>query len=106
MPALLRQRPARTPIGSRLPAPFDPASISLNALLDPIAGASNAALDATLRTVLADAIQSVFWLAFGAAVLALAVTALAPAGRIAQLAARRAQDDADTAAPPIEVTEM
>jgi MFS family permease len=89
-----------------LAAGIDPASISLNALLDPIAGASNAALDATLRTVLADAIQSVFWLAFGAAVLALAVTALAPAGRIAQLAARRAQDDADTAAPPIVVTEM
>ena len=47
-----------------------------------------------------------FVVAFGAAVLALAVTALAPAGRIAQLAARRAQDDADSAAPPIVVTEM
>ena len=40
-----------------LAAGIDPASVSLNALLDPIAGASNAALDGTLRTVLAGAIQ-------------------------------------------------
>jgi len=89
-----------------LAAGIDPASVSLNALLDPIAGASNAALDGTLRTVLASAIQSVFWLAFGAAVLALAGTALAPGGRIAQLAAHRAQSDADGVAPPVVATEM
>jgi hypothetical protein len=89
-----------------LAAGIDPGSISLNALLDPIAGASNAALDGTLRTVLAGAIQSVFWLAFGASVLALAGTALAPGGRIAQLAATRAQGDADGATPPVVVTEM
>jgi EmrB/QacA subfamily drug resistance transporter len=89
-----------------LAAGIDPASISLSALLDPIAGASNAALDGTLRTVLAGAIQSVFWLAFGASVLALVGTALAPGGRIAQLAARRAQGDADGAAPPVVVIEL
>jgi EmrB/QacA subfamily drug resistance transporter len=89
-----------------LAAGIDPASISLNALLDPIAGASNAALDGTLRTVLAGAIQSVFWLAFGASVLALIGTTLAPGGRIAQLAAHRAQSDADGAAAPVVISEM
>ena len=71
-----------------------------------LAGASNAALDGRLRTVLAGAIQSVFWLAFGASVLALAGTALAPGGRIAQLAARRARGEADGAASPVVVAEM
>jgi hypothetical protein len=87
-------------------AGLDPAGVSLNALLDPVAGASNAALDGTLRTVLAGAIQSVFWLAFGASVLALIGTALAPGGRIAQLAARRAQSEGEGAAQPIGATEM
>jgi hypothetical protein len=82
-------------VSGLLAAGIDPASVSLNALLDPIAGASNATLDGTVRIVLAGAIQSVFWLAFGAALLA-----LAPGGRIAQLAARRAQGDADSTAPP------
>ncbi|HJZ50145.1 MAG TPA: MDR family MFS transporter [Roseiflexaceae bacterium] len=89
-----------------LTASLDPASVSLNALLDPIASASNAALDGTLRMVLASAIQSVFWLAFGASVLALAGTALAPGGRIAQLAARRAQGDGEGAVQPVGVTEI
>jgi EmrB/QacA subfamily drug resistance transporter len=79
-------------------AGLDPAAVSLSALLDPLAGASsNAALDGTLRAVLAGAIQSVFWLAFGAAALGLVGTALAPGGRIAQLAARRAQGEAQPA---------
>jgi len=39
-------------------------------------------------------------------VLALIGTALAPGGRIAQLAARRAQGDADGASPPVVVSEM
>jgi EmrB/QacA subfamily drug resistance transporter len=86
-----------------LAAGIDPASISLNALLDPLAGGSSAALDGTLRMVLAGSIQSVFWLAFGAAVLALVGTALAPGGRIAQLAARRGQGDADAAGQPVAV---
>src|SRR5262249_28056011 len=75
-----------------LAAGIDPAKVSLNSLLDPLAQASASAnLDATLRVALAGAIQSVFLLAFIAAAIGLAATALAPAGRIAQLAARRPQ---------------
>jgi hypothetical protein len=90
-----------------LAAGFDPAAVSLSALLDPLAGgASNTALDGTLRSVLASAIQLVFWLAFGASLLGLAGTALAPGGRIAQLAARHGQADGEAAAQPVGVTEM
>jgi MFS family permease len=75
-----------------LAAGIDPAKVSLNSLLDPLAQASaSASLDAALRVALAGAIQSVFLLAFIAAAIGLAATALAPAGRIAQLAARRPQ---------------
>jgi EmrB/QacA subfamily drug resistance transporter len=84
-----------------LAAGLDPAAVSLNKLLDPLAeAAASATLDTTLRSVLAGAIQGVFWLAFGAALLGLAATALAPAGRIAQLAARRTQADAEQASQP------
>ncbi|MFN8502007.1 MDR family MFS transporter [Kouleothrix sp.] len=74
-----------------LAAGLDPAAVSLNTLLDPLAQASgSAALDGALRTVLAGAMQGVFWLACGAAALGLLATALAPAGQIGQLAARPA----------------
>jgi hypothetical protein len=90
-----------------LAAGLDPASVSLSTLLDPIAGAtSNAALDGTLRSVLSSAIQLVFWLAFGASLLGLAGTALAPGGRIAQLAARRSQGDGEATGQPVGATEI
>jgi EmrB/QacA subfamily drug resistance transporter len=92
--------------GGMLAAGLDPAQVSLNTLLDPIASASaSTALDTALRSVLAGAIQGVFWLAFGAAVLGLAATALAPAGRIAQLAARRTQGEGEAVSHPIGVVE-
>src|SRR5206468_2813196 len=82
-------------------AGLDPASVSINALLDPVAQASaNASLDATLRIALANAIRVVFLLAFIAAAIGLVATALAPAGRIAQLAAQRAQKTEEGAGQP------
>lgn len=66
-------------------AGLDPAAISLNRLLDPLArSATSAALQGTLRDALAGAIQGVFVVAFIAALLALASAALAPRGRLAQ----------------------
>jgi len=77
-------------------AGLDPASVSLDSLLDPLASAgSTATFDAALRVALASAIQGVFLLALAAAALALAVTALAPGGRIAQLVARQAAPEAE-----------
>ena len=85
---------------------LDPASVSINTLLDPLAQASaSTSLDATLRTALAGAIQGVFVLAFIASVLGLVATALAPAGRIAQLAERRSQMAEETAVQPVTTLE-
>jgi EmrB/QacA subfamily drug resistance transporter len=87
-------------------AGLDPASVSINALLDPVAQASaNASLDATLRIALANAIRGVFLLAFIAAAIGLVATALAPAGRIAQLAAQRAQKTEEGAGQPATTVE-
>ncbi len=73
-------------------AGLDPHAVSLDRLLDPLAEASSlGGIDVALRSALASAIQGVFVMGLIAAALALAVTALAPAGRIAQLAALRAQ---------------
>ncbi|HWQ83796.1 MAG TPA: MFS transporter [Anaerolineales bacterium] len=66
----------------------DPAAVSLDSLLDPVASAS-LALEGSLRNILAGAISSVFVIAFIAAGCGLLVTLLAPRGRIAQLAAGR-----------------
>jgi EmrB/QacA subfamily drug resistance transporter len=85
-----------------LAAGMDPATVPLNTLLDPVGQASaSAALDATLRGALAGAVQSVFLLAFGAAAIGLAATALAPAGRIAQLATRQSQPADESASRPV-----
>ena len=82
-------------------AGMNPATVSLNTLLDPIAQASaNTSLDATLRIALASAIQNVFLLALIAAVIGLVATALAPGGRIAQLAAQRPQANEEAASQP------
>jgi EmrB/QacA subfamily drug resistance transporter len=84
-------------------AGLDPASVSVNSLLDPLAQSSaSSALDASLRTALAGATQGVFLLAFIAAVIGLAATAFAPGGRIAQLAAQRPEaGDEGVPAPAI-----
>ena len=74
-------------------------------LLDPLAQSANTSLDATLRIALANAIQGVFALAFAAAAIGLVATALAPAGRIAQLAAQQAQKSEEGAGKPITTVE-
>jgi EmrB/QacA subfamily drug resistance transporter len=66
-------------------AGLDPAAVSLNSLLDPLATSSAGALDDALRTALAGAIQSVFVIAFLGAALGLVVAALAPSGQIAHI---------------------
>jgi EmrB/QacA subfamily drug resistance transporter len=86
-------------------AGLDPAAVDLNSLLDPLARASAGALDEALRRALAGAIQGVFAIALGAAALGLVATTLAPAGRIAQLADRRAQAEEESAAAPVSITE-
>jgi hypothetical protein len=64
-------------------AGIDPASVSLDGLIDHASG-GGAAVDGVLRDALAHAMTGVFWLAFGAAALGLLVTILAPRGRIGQ----------------------
>jgi hypothetical protein len=67
--------------GRLVAAGVDPAAISIDSLLDPIAKATTSAvLDDTLRNALAGAIQGVFIIAFIAAALALVATSFAPAG--------------------------
>jgi EmrB/QacA subfamily drug resistance transporter len=70
-------------------AGLDPAAVSLNSLIDPLER-SSAALNGALRIALANSMQSVFVIAFVAAALGLAVTLLAPGGRIAQIVAQEA----------------
>lgn len=64
-------------------AGVDPTTVSLNSLLDPLAGSDAAAgLNDTLRSALAISTQTVFLIAFVAAALGLLVALLAPGGRI------------------------
>jgi hypothetical protein len=87
-----------------LAAGLDPAAVSIDTLLDPVGqSASSTALDSTLRIALAGAIQGVFLLAFIAAAIGLVVTALAPAGRIAQLVDRRSQPDEEPVRQTVSV---
>ena len=74
-----------------LAAGVDPTSISLNTLLDPIAGA-NIAFEGPLRQALAVSIAGMFIIAFIAAFAALGVVAFAPPGKIAQLMQQRLPD--------------
>jgi EmrB/QacA subfamily drug resistance transporter len=84
-----------------LAAGMNPASVSLNRLLDPLARTSaTGALETTLRGALAGAIQGVFVIAFFTAAIGLAATALAPRGSVAQLAARRGEAGTSTPAEP------
>jgi EmrB/QacA subfamily drug resistance transporter len=87
-------------------AGLDPNAISLDELLDPLAGANaTTAIEGALRGALASAIQVVFVIAFVAAALALVVTFFAPRGRIAQLVARRSQGDVEPAAPSVTMSD-
>jgi EmrB/QacA subfamily drug resistance transporter len=84
MGAVLSLRFARSLVAVGL----DPATVSLNRLLDPLARSSaTAALDTTVRGALAGAIAGVFVFACAAAAVGLLATATAPRGSIAQLAA-------------------
>ncbi len=76
-----------TRLGSLLAAVgIDPASVSINSLLDPLASAaSSAALEGPLRQALAIAIANMFILAFAAAALGLVATAFAPSGTLSEL---------------------
>ncbi len=67
-----------------LAASIDPATVSLESLLDPVASASQA-LSGPLRGALAVSIASLFVIAFGVAVLGLFSVLLAPGGKIATL---------------------
>jgi hypothetical protein len=66
-------------------AGLDPAAVSLNSLIDPLAAPTATAFDAALRTALATAMQGVFYIAFVAAALGFLVTMLAPGGQISQI---------------------
>jgi EmrB/QacA subfamily drug resistance transporter len=73
-------------------AGLEAASVSVDSLLDPIARSAASALsNEALKVALAGAIQGVFVIAFAAAALGLAITALTPKGNIAQLATRQAE---------------
>jgi EmrB/QacA subfamily drug resistance transporter len=74
-------------------AGIDPASVSLDGLVDPVQG-SGSALDGALRAALSGAMGNVFVLAFATAAIGLAVTFLAPRGRIGQEQVQEAQQDA------------
>jgi MFS family permease len=71
-------------------ASIDPATVSLNALIDPVASA-NLALGGPLRSALAVSIADLFIIAFVAALAGLAVTLFAPPGKISQLMQQRQQ---------------
>jgi hypothetical protein len=70
---------------------IDPASISLESLIDPLA-ASSAALEGSLRAALAVAIANMFIVAFIAALAGLLAVMFTPRGKVAQLVEERAGD--------------
>jgi len=73
-------------------AGLNPADVSVNSLLDPVAQANaNLVAEGPLRTAIAAAVQSVFVIALIATVLALAATAFAPGQELRSSAARRAE---------------
>jgi expansin (peptidoglycan-binding protein) len=71
-------------------ANIDPATVSLNTLIDPVASA-NLALGGPLRSALAVSIADLFVIAFAAALAGLVVTFFAPRGKISQLMQQRQQ---------------
>jgi EmrB/QacA subfamily drug resistance transporter len=81
-------------------AGLDPASVSINSLLEPASGAG-AALDQSLREALSAGTRNVFMVAFVAAALGLVVTFLAPRGRIGDLPARQGAGEETPASRPV-----
>jgi hypothetical protein len=80
-------------------AGMDPAALAVERLLYPVARtAGSVVVEDTLRTALAGAMHGVFVMALLAAALGFGATALAPCGRIGQLAAQRANAE-DRRAP-------
>jgi hypothetical protein len=80
-------------------AGLDPATVSLDSLIDPVAESSaTASLDGALQVALGSAIQGVFMIAFVAAALALVASFFAPSGRIASFAPP-AEPTADAQSP-------
>jgi EmrB/QacA subfamily drug resistance transporter len=70
---------------------FDPSVVSLDTLLDPVAGAS-ATVSGAVRGDLATAVANLFLIAFAAALAGLIAMAFAPPGKIAQLGADTISD--------------
>ena len=68
-----------------LTAGLDPAAVSLDSLIDPVAASGTAAISGPVREALSGSIASLFIVASVAAVLGLVVVMFAPSGRIAQL---------------------
>jgi MFS family permease len=93
-------------LASRLAeAGLDPAAISVDSLIDPVAqAASSMAMEGTLRTALAGAIQGVFVIAFIVAALGLLATTFAPSGRIAHLIAQRADGEKSGQPAPTSIS--
>ncbi|MBP1739647.1 MAG: hypothetical protein H6Q48_1940 [Deltaproteobacteria bacterium] len=73
-------------------AGLDKTAVSLQELIRPLHAAA-AVMDVSLRRALTGAVEAVFVAAFAAAILGLAVTALAPHGRIAQQGQRESAAD-------------
>jgi EmrB/QacA subfamily drug resistance transporter len=84
-------------------AGLDPATISVNSLLNPLPGETvNVELLASLRDVLTEAMQRTFFTAFVAALLALIATAFTPSGYITRLGKQtEAQEVKESAPQPI-----
>jgi hypothetical protein len=72
-------------------AGIDPNSVSVDSLLSSTGEATGTSMiaEGALRTALAGAIGNIFLIAFVAAAIGLIATALAPQGRISQLASQR-----------------
>jgi MFS family permease len=73
-------------------AGVNPASVSLNSLIDPLTRAS-AALEGPMRSALGTSIANMFIIAFGSACAGLVAVMFAPGGKIAHLAKERAAND-------------
>jgi len=71
-----------------LAAGLDPASVALDSLLDPIAGAS-ATMEGPLRHALGASIANMFIISFVAALLGLVAVLFAPGGKISQIVQER-----------------
>ncbi len=80
-------------------AGINPATVSLNSLIDPVAGAS-LTLEGPLRSALGIAIANMFIIAFVAALGALLSVMYAPSGKIAQLIEQKAQQAIELERPP------